>query len=106
MHCQVVWAGAPGQEAGNSLVDILYGDWNPTGRLPYTIAKSPSDYSAKVITEGSWSTVTPIPYTEGSVCLASQGHFGSWLVSLTVSKSTTATLMQYVSLFYMHDRIN
>ncbi|THH31988.1 hypothetical protein EUX98_g2192 [Antrodiella citrinella] len=25
----LVWSGLPGQEAGNSLVDILYGDYNP-----------------------------------------------------------------------------
>ncbi|KAK3401792.1 glycoside hydrolase superfamily [Sordaria brevicollis] len=40
----VLMAGLPGQESGNSLVDILYGDVNPSGRLPYTIAKQESDY--------------------------------------------------------------
>ncbi|KAI0735313.1 beta-glucosidase [Earliella scabrosa] len=59
----VVWAGLPGQEAGNSLVDILYGDVNPSGRLPYTIAKSEPDYSARVIYKGSGTV--QIPYTEG-----------------------------------------
>ncbi|KAK4654441.1 hypothetical protein QC762_403750 [Podospora pseudocomata] len=42
----VVMAGLPGQESGNSLVDILWGDVNPSGRLPYTIAKSEQDYGA------------------------------------------------------------
>ncbi|KAK4165657.1 putative beta-glucosidase M [Cladorrhinum sp. PSN259] len=40
----VVMAGLPGQESGNSLVDVLYGHVNPTGRLPYTIAKKEEDY--------------------------------------------------------------
>lgn len=40
----VLMAGLPGQESGNSLVDILYGAVNPSGRLPYTIAKQESDY--------------------------------------------------------------
>jgi hypothetical protein len=43
-----VWAGVPGQEAGNSLADVLYGDWNPSGRLPYTIAKKESDYRSRI----------------------------------------------------------
>ncbi|KAF7290649.1 Glycoside hydrolase family 3 protein [Mycena indigotica] len=61
----VLWAGLPGQEAGNSITDILYGDWNPSGRLPYTIAKQMSDYSAPLITGGSGNDVLAIPYTEG-----------------------------------------
>ena len=43
-----VHAGLQGQEAGNTLVDILWGAVNPSGRLPYTIAKSPSDYSTDI----------------------------------------------------------
>ncbi|KAI8080067.1 glycoside hydrolase superfamily [Halteromyces radiatus] len=42
----VVWPGLPGQESGNSLADVLYGDVNPSGRLPYTIAKNQKDYAA------------------------------------------------------------
>jgi beta-glucosidase len=44
----VVWAGLPSQESGNALVDVLYGDTNPNGKLPYTIAKSFNDYGIKV----------------------------------------------------------
>lgn len=55
-----VWAGIQGQEAGNSLVDILWGAVNPSGRLPYTIAKAQSDYGANVATGGG-----TINYSEG-----------------------------------------
>ncbi|KAJ9137471.1 Beta-glucosidase cel3A [Pleurostoma richardsiae] len=44
----VVWAGLPSQENGNALVDILYGLTNPSGKLPYTIAKSASDYGTSI----------------------------------------------------------
>ena len=53
-----VWAGLQGQEAGNSLVDILWGAVNPSGRLPYTIGKQLSDYPADV------SSAATITYTE------------------------------------------
>ena len=33
-----------GQEVGNSVVDILWGEVNPSGKLPYTIAKNEEDY--------------------------------------------------------------
>jgi beta-glucosidase len=40
----IVAAHYPGQESGNSLVDVLYGDVNPSGKLPYTIALADTDY--------------------------------------------------------------
>ena len=40
----VLYAHLPGQDAGRSLVSVLYGDVSPSGRLPYTVAKSPDDY--------------------------------------------------------------
>ncbi|KAJ1335795.1 beta-glucosidase [Microdochium nivale] len=42
----ILAAHYPGQESGNSIVDILYGDVNPSGHLPYTIARNGSDYNA------------------------------------------------------------
>ncbi len=65
----VIWAGLPGQESGkfgpvlvrsryyvfmhpgNALRAVLYGEWNPSGKLPYTIAKIASDYSGGIITD-------------------------------------------------------
>jgi beta-glucosidase len=40
----VLIAHLPGQESGNALTDILFGDYNPSGHLPYTIAKTEEDY--------------------------------------------------------------
>ncbi|KAL3457009.1 putative beta-glucosidase G [Aspergillus heterothallicus] len=42
----ILAAHYPGQESGNSIVDVLYGDVNPSGHLPYTIALNGSDYNA------------------------------------------------------------
>ncbi|PTB35142.1 uncharacterized protein TrAFT101_002327 [Trichoderma asperellum] len=54
----ILAAHYPGEESGNSIVDILYGNVNPSGKLPYTIAKSGRDYNAlpttKVTTAGSY----------------------------------------------------
>ncbi|KAK9490981.1 glycosyl hydrolase family 3 N terminal domain-containing protein [Lipomyces doorenjongii] len=49
----IVAAHFPGQESGNSLVDILYGDVNPSGKLPYTIANEESDYAFADITNST-----------------------------------------------------
>lgn len=48
----IVWAGLPGQESGNSLVDILHGNVNSSGKLPFTIAKKESDYGTAIAKGG------------------------------------------------------
>ncbi|KFA68987.1 hypothetical protein S40285_08855 [Stachybotrys chlorohalonatus IBT 40285] len=47
----ILAAHFPGQESGNSIVDVLYGDVSPSGKLPYTIAHKASDYNAPIVTE-------------------------------------------------------
>ncbi|KAI1080591.1 beta-glucosidase-related glycosidase [Whalleya microplaca] len=42
----ILAAHYPGQESGNSIVDVLYGDVNPSAKLPYTIAFNGTDYNA------------------------------------------------------------
>ncbi|KAE8356472.1 putative beta-glucosidase F [Aspergillus coremiiformis] len=44
----VLVAHLPGQEAGWSLTDILFGDYSPSGHLPYTIPRRESDYPESV----------------------------------------------------------
>lgn len=44
----VLVAHLPGQEAGNSLTDVLFGDYSPSGHMPYTIPRSESDYPDSV----------------------------------------------------------
>lgn len=40
----IIFAHLPGQDSGNALVRLLYGNENPSGRLPYTVAYNESDY--------------------------------------------------------------
>jgi beta-glucosidase len=54
-HIQaVVWSGMPGSEYGPALVDVLFGDYNPGGKLVFTLAKHESDYGTDIsLTENS-----------------------------------------------------
>ena len=57
----VIYAGLPGQESGNSIVDVLYGDVSPSGRMPFTIAKNESDYGYLLN-----STISSGPYPQSN----------------------------------------
>jgi len=62
----ILMANLPGQESGPSLVDVLYGDVNPSGHLPYTIGKSLADYGAhaEIMWDPNWA-VPQQDFTEG-----------------------------------------
>ena len=45
----IIAAHLPGQEIGNSIVDVLYGAVNPSGKLPYTIGHEASDWNAPIV---------------------------------------------------------
>jgi beta-glucosidase-like glycosyl hydrolase len=62
----IIWAGLPGEESGNSLVDILYGKRNPAGRSPFTWAKQREDYGADVMyTPNNGNDAPQQAFTEG-----------------------------------------
>jgi len=39
----VIFAGYPGEQGGNAIADIIFGDRSPSGKLPFTIPKSIND---------------------------------------------------------------
>ncbi|EPS94914.1 hypothetical protein FOMPIDRAFT_281622 [Fomitopsis schrenkii] len=47
----VIAAHYPGQESGDAIASVLFGDVSPSGRLPYTIAHSPDDYPPHTIVD-------------------------------------------------------
>ncbi|TRX92119.1 hypothetical protein FHL15_006986 [Xylaria flabelliformis] len=40
----LIFAHLPGQDSGRALVSILYGDVNPSGKLPYSVPRNESDF--------------------------------------------------------------
>lgn len=61
----IMFAGLPGQESGHSLVDVLYGAVNPSGRLPYTVARRESDYGHLLNSTIDFSYFPQSDFTEG-----------------------------------------
>ena len=45
----IIWAGIPGQESGNAIVDILYGAVNPGGKTPFTWGNSRGSYGTDLL---------------------------------------------------------
>ncbi|KAI3393421.1 hypothetical protein diail_4289 [Diaporthe ilicicola] len=45
----ILAAHYPGQESGSSIVDVLWGDVAPSGRLPYTLPRSAADAGPAVV---------------------------------------------------------
>jgi beta-glucosidase len=59
----LLWAWYPGQEGGTAIVDILFGEVNPSGKLPITLGKRFSDYPSAPYYQVNRDGKTP--YSEG-----------------------------------------
>ena len=45
----ILWAGLPGQESGNAITDVLYGDVNPQAKSVFTWGKDRTDWGVDVM---------------------------------------------------------
>jgi beta-glucosidase len=54
----ILAAHMPGQETGNSIVDVLWGAVNPSGKLPYTIAHNETDYAKNLVNSTALATTS------------------------------------------------
>ena len=55
----ILSAHYPGEETGNSIVDVLWGASEPLGRLPYTIPKTATEYGPAIV---NLTEPVPNPY--------------------------------------------
>lgn len=64
----IIFAHLPGQETGEAIVSLLYGDSNFSGKLPYTVGKNESDYGALLkpsLPEGEHARFPQSDFDEG-----------------------------------------
>ncbi|KAI0835369.1 glycoside hydrolase family 3 protein [Hypoxylon sp. FL0890] len=61
----VLVAHLPGQEAGDSLTEVLYGDVSPSGHLPYSIPVAEDDYPTSLSLVATPFSQTQDTYSEG-----------------------------------------
>lgn len=60
----ILWAGIPGQESGNSIVDVLYGSVNPSAKSVFTWGKQRGDWGTDILYNSN-AAVPQIDFTEG-----------------------------------------
>ncbi|KAJ2914198.1 hypothetical protein MD484_g6200, partial [Candolleomyces efflorescens] len=45
----IIYAGTPGEQTGPSITDVLFGNYNPSGKLPFSIADNEDAYGTKIV---------------------------------------------------------
>jgi len=97
----VIFAHLPGQDSGRALVEVMYGNQSPSGRLPYTVAKQASDYwslQSPVLPSGDSEYYTQLNFTEST--LIDYRHFLSAAITprFEFGFGLTYTTFNYTSL--------
>jgi beta-glucosidase len=112
----IIYAWYPGEQGGNALADIIFGDYNPSGRLPITFPKSldqlPAyeDYSMKGRTYkymnqdpfypfGYGLSYTEFDYTDLNSDLQSISKDSELVVSLSIQNSGEKAGEEVVQLY-------
>jgi beta-glucosidase len=109
----------PGEEGGTALADVLFGDYNPAGRLPYTVYESLKDIPPQTeydVTKGFtylYFTGTPVfpfghglsytqfSYTDLTLSSPNMGPDGKVEVRVTI-KNTGDRAGDEVAQLYVH----
>ncbi|KAB5528036.1 beta-glucosidase [Coniochaeta sp. 2T2.1] len=64
----LIFAHTPGQDSGRALVSILYGESNPSGKLPYSVPHNETDYDGlqnQTLPDGIYANFPQSDFSEG-----------------------------------------
>lgn len=61
----VVWAGIPGEQSGNAITDVLYGDVNPSGKSPFSWVSDRTQVPDVMYEPNNGHLAPQIDFTEG-----------------------------------------
>ncbi|KAH8647383.1 glycoside hydrolase family 3 protein [Xylariales sp. PMI_506] len=105
----VLYSGLLGEQSGNAIANVLYGDANPSGKLTYTLPKNESDYPSEFnVCEDS-----DCDYTEGvyidyrwfdanNVTVRYPFGYGLSYTNFTYSSNVTAIVTNTTALSYQY----
>ncbi|KAK8902205.1 hypothetical protein QC760_009683 [Botrytis cinerea] len=105
----VLYSGLLGQESGNAIADVLYGDVNPSAKLGYTLPKNATDYPS----EFDVCEEEQCDYTEGvyldyryfdskNITVRYPFGYGLSYTNFTYSTEVTATIVNQTALTYKY----
>lgn len=115
----IVYAYLPSDEGGRAITDILYGNTNPSGKLPFTYPANVNDfdhYDRKAADEqsnvgtangynpafefGQGLSYTTFEYSNFTISNSKLNDFDSVFVKVTVKNTGTRTGKEVVQLYY------